>query len=76
MKAALKRKGELRHGRCIVTADRRSILFIGLPWLIFHYITKWKTGGDAHRRATRSCSTSSTTWRAGSTTGSARSSGS
>lgn len=19
-------------------------LFIGLPWLIFHYITKWKTG--------------------------------
>jgi len=19
-----------------------SILFIGLPWLIFHYITKWK----------------------------------
>jgi phage shock protein B len=27
------------------------VLFIGLPWLIFHYITKWKTaatlsGGD------------------------------
>ena len=22
-----------------------SILFIGLPWLIFHYITKWKTVG-------------------------------
>lgn len=20
-----------------------SILFIGLPWLIFHYVTKWKT---------------------------------
>jgi len=20
-----------------------TILFIGLPWLIFHYITKWKT---------------------------------
>ncbi|ESZ86809.1 MAG: hypothetical protein Q27BB25_12410 [Blastomonas sp. CACIA14H2] len=20
-----------------------SILFIGLPWIIFHYITKWKT---------------------------------
>jgi phage shock protein B len=20
-----------------------AILFIGLPWLIFHYITKWKT---------------------------------
>ena len=25
-------------------------LFIGLPWLIFHYITKWKTGGDADLR--------------------------
>ena len=28
-----------------------GILFLGLPWLIFHYITKWKTaarltGGD------------------------------
>ena len=21
------------------------ILFIGLPWLIFHYITKWKQAG-------------------------------
>jgi phage shock protein B len=20
------------------------LLFIGLPWLIFHYITKWKSG--------------------------------
>lgn len=20
-----------------------SILFIGLPWILFHYITKWKT---------------------------------
>jgi phage shock protein B len=20
-----------------------SILFIGLPWLIFHYVTRWKT---------------------------------
>ena len=20
-----------------------SVLFIGLPWLIFHYVTKWKT---------------------------------
>ncbi|WP_298813486.1 envelope stress response membrane protein PspB [uncultured Sphingomonas sp.] len=20
-----------------------AILFIGLPWLIFHYVTKWKT---------------------------------
>ena len=43
-------QGGVRHGRCFVTADRRrSILFIGLPWLIFHYITKWKTGGDADR---------------------------
>ena len=28
-----------------------GILFIGLPWLVFHYVTKWKTaatitGGD------------------------------
>ena len=28
-----------------------GVLFIGLPWLVFHYITKWKTaarltGGD------------------------------
>jgi phage shock protein B len=22
------------------------ILFIGLPWLIFHYITKWKQAGN------------------------------
>lgn len=22
------------------------ILFIGLPWLILHYVTKWKTGGS------------------------------
>jgi phage shock protein B len=22
-----------------------SILFIGLPWLIFHYVTQWKKGG-------------------------------
>src|SRR5260221_14733678 len=21
-----------------------SVLFVGLPWLIFHYVTKWKTG--------------------------------
>ena len=21
-----------------------GILFIGLPWLVFHYITKWKQG--------------------------------
>lgn len=23
-----------------------GMLFIGLPWLIFHYITKWKTNGS------------------------------
>ncbi|MDQ3246318.1 MAG: envelope stress response membrane protein PspB [Pseudomonadota bacterium] len=22
-----------------------SVLFLGLPWLIFHYITKWKQAG-------------------------------
>ena len=22
------------------------ILFLGLPWLIFHYITKWKQAGN------------------------------
>jgi phage shock protein B len=22
-----------------------GILFIGLPWLIFHYVTKWKQSG-------------------------------
>jgi phage shock protein B len=22
-----------------------AILFIGLPWLIFHYVTRWKTAG-------------------------------
>ncbi|HEU4809334.1 MAG TPA: envelope stress response membrane protein PspB, partial [Sphingomicrobium sp.] len=20
-----------------------SVLFLGLPWLIFHYVTKWKS---------------------------------
>lgn len=23
-----------------------GILFIGLPWLIFHYVTQWKKGGS------------------------------
>ena len=27
-----------------------SILFIGLPWLIFHYITKWKTASGSITR--------------------------
>jgi phage shock protein B len=26
-----------------------SCIFIGLPWLIFHYITKWKTGASLTR---------------------------
>ena len=35
----------------LVPAIICGILFIGLPWLVFHYITKWKTaarltGGD------------------------------
>jgi phage shock protein B len=38
-------------GRYIVGAIALVTLFIGLPWLIFHYITKWKqtatiTGAD------------------------------
>ncbi len=27
----------------IVPVFGAIVLFIGLPWLIFHYITKWKT---------------------------------
>ena len=23
-----------------------GMLFVGLPWLIFHYVTKWKTAGS------------------------------
>ena len=26
-----------------------GMLFIGLPWLIFHYITKWKQAPTHHR---------------------------
>jgi phage shock protein B len=26
-----------------------AILFIGLPWLIFHYVTQWKKGGSLTR---------------------------
>ena len=38
-------------GGYIVGAIALVILFIGLPWLVFHYITKWKqaatiTGAD------------------------------
>jgi phage shock protein B len=27
----------------LIPAIAISVLFLGLPWLIFHYITKWKT---------------------------------
>ena len=26
-----------------------AILFIGLPWLIFHYVTRWKTAATLTR---------------------------
>lgn len=26
-----------------------GMLFIGFPWIIFHYITKWKTAGTLTR---------------------------
>ncbi len=26
-----------------------GMLFIGLPWLIFHYVTRWKTSGTLTR---------------------------
>jgi phage shock protein B len=26
-----------------------GMLFIGLPWLIFHYVTRWKTAGTLTR---------------------------
>lgn len=26
-----------------------GMLFIGLPWLIFHYVTKWKTSASLTR---------------------------
>ena len=49
--AAKPRRAE-SHGRRSCDPDRRrsASLFIGLPWLIFHYITKWKTRGDADHR--------------------------
>ena len=52
-----------------------GILFLGLPWLVFHYITRWKTAATL-TTGDKSCSTSSTTPRAGSMTACARSSGS
>ena len=29
-------------GAIIIVPTVLGILFIGLPWLVFHYITKWK----------------------------------
>ncbi|PVX30786.1 envelope stress response membrane protein PspB [Sphingomonas pokkalii] len=26
-----------------------AILFLGLPWLVFHYVTKWKQAGTITR---------------------------
>jgi phage shock protein B len=26
-----------------------GMLFIGLPWMIFHYVTRWKTAGTLTR---------------------------
>lgn len=26
-----------------------AILFIGLPWIVFHYVTKWKQAGTITR---------------------------
>ena len=45
-----------------------SILFIGLPWVIFHYITKWKTAATL-TWPTKSCSMSCTMPPGGWTTG-------
>ncbi len=33
----------MEFGEFITVATVLGILFIGLPWLIFHYVTKWKT---------------------------------
>ena len=52
-----------------------SMLFIGLPWLIFHYITKWKTAATL-TSGDEKLLTSCTMRPAGSTTGCARSSAS
>ena len=51
MKAALKRKGDYGMEDVLLPLVICSILFIGLPWLVFHYVTKWKqtatiTGAD------------------------------
>jgi len=51
------------------------ILFIGLPWLIFHYITKWKTAATL-TSGDESCWMTCTTPRGAWTTACARSSAS
>ncbi|WP_205480604.1 envelope stress response membrane protein PspB [Sphingomonas arenae] len=33
----------METGEFLALCVTLGILFIGLPWLIFHYITKWKT---------------------------------
>ena len=52
-----------------------AILFIGLPWLILHYVTKWRQA-PASRRRTRKCWTRCFTSPAGSKSVSRPSSGS
>ena len=33
----------------LIPAIAISVLFLGLPWLIFHYITKWKSAATITR---------------------------
>ena len=33
-------------GAIIIVPIVMGTLFIGLPWLIFHYITRWKTAAS------------------------------
>jgi phage shock protein B len=37
------------HGGILIPIAVVGMLFIGLPWLIFHYVTKWKTQGTLTR---------------------------
>ena len=59
----------------LIPLSRLLDLFIGLPWLVFHYVTKWKQTATSPV-PTKSFSTNCMTWPAVSTTASARSSGS
>src|SRR6195952_4196252 len=40
-----RRKAEPMHGPevIVLVVVVLGLLFIGLPWLVFHYITKWKS---------------------------------